>query len=152
MECPVRARENAAVLLDYCAGKLDPPAAAVLERHLEQCEACRGWLKDQQAVWTALEAWEAAPVSLDFDRRLYRRIEQEQRPAWRRLAWRPAFSLALASLVVLAALLIRPPKPVDRPHQAQVETLDADRLERTLDDMEMLRQLSAAPSAEPHAM
>jgi Putative zinc-finger len=162
MECPARERGEAAVLLDYCARKLDPRSAAVVERHVAQCAACQDWIRAQQAVWAALGGWEAAPVSPDFDRKLYQRIEQEERPApwgarfWplRGLTLRPALSLALASVVLLAAVLIRPapPQPVPLPQQAQVETLDADRLERTLDDVEMLRQLNVASSAAPQSM
>jgi hypothetical protein len=103
-----------------------------------------------------------AAVSEDFDRKLYRRIEQEERARrWsglirplRGLGLRPALSLALASVVLLAAFLMRPqpPKPAPLPQQAQVETLDADRLERTLDDVEMLRQLNVGSPAEHQSM
>ena len=162
MECPAREGEKAAVLMEYCARKLDPRSAAVVERHVAQCDACQDWIRAQQAVWEALDAWEAAPVPSDFDRKLYERIEREERPArWSGLLWRlravnlrPALSLALASAVLLAALLIRPhpPKPVPLPQQAQVESLDADRLERALDDVEMLRQLNVAAAAERQPM
>jgi hypothetical protein len=72
----------------------------------------------------------------------------------RGLSLRPALSLALASVVLLAAILIRPapPRPVHAPQQAQVESLDADRLERALDDVEMLRQLDAGSSAGSQSM
>lgn len=162
MECPARERGEAAVLLDYCAHKLDPQSAAVVERHVAQCEVCQDWIREQQAVWAALDGLAAPPVSPDFDRKLYQRIEQEEDRArwgglsrrWRGLSLRPALSLALASAVLLAAFLFRPhpPKPAPLPQQAQVESLDADRLERTLDDMEMLRQLNVAPSATPRSM
>lgn len=72
------------------------------------------------------------------------------------LAWSGAYprTLALASVVLLAAILIRPapPQPAPLPQQAQVESLDADRLERALDDVEMLRQLNVASSAERQPM
>jgi len=162
MECPAREREKAAVLMEYCARKLDPQSAAVVERHVAQCGACQDWIRAQQAVGAALDGWKAAPVSSDFDRKLYQRIEQEERPGrWgglfrplRGLSLGPALSLALASVVLLAAILIRPapPQPAPLPQQAQVESLDADRLERALDDVEMLRQLNVASSAERQPM
>jgi anti-sigma factor RsiW len=161
MECPAATRKSAETLMDYCAGKLGPEAAAALESHLEGCEACRGWIEAQRSALQAMETWEAPPVSPDFDRRLYQRIEQEEVPAWwAALVWpwrgvkllRPAFSLALVSMVVLAALIMRSPNLPPPPQRAQLETLDADRLERTLDDLEMLRQLSFAPATDPQSM
>jgi anti-sigma factor RsiW len=149
MECPVKARDDVAVLMDYCAGKLEPRRAEAVEQHVTVCESCQQWVRQQQAVWSALDAWEAAPVPADFDRKLYQRIEREARPRW----W-PAFSLALVSTVALALLLIRPlpPAPVPLPRQAQVENVDAEHLEETLDDMEMLRDLSTAVSLDPRSM
>jgi anti-sigma factor RsiW len=154
MECPAKEREKTVVLMDYFARKLDPAGGAALERHLEQCAACREWMRRQQTVWSALEGWDAAIIPPDFDRKLYQRIEREERPARWSWLFRPAFSLALASLVLLAALLIRPlpPQPAGPQQQAHVESLDMDRVEKTLDDVEMLRQLSLAPSAEPQSM
>lgn len=154
MECPAKERETTAVLMDYFARKLDPHGSAALERHVEQCAACQEWMRRQRTVWTVLDGWDAPVIPPDFDRRLYQRIEREERPArWSGL-FRPAFSLALASLVLLAALLIRPlpPQPAGLSQQAHVESLDADRLEKALDDVEMLRQLNLAPSTEPQSM
>jgi hypothetical protein len=162
MECPAKERDGAAVLLDYCTRKLDPRRGAVVARPVAHGAACQDCIQAQQAVWAALDGWEAVPVSPDFDRKLYRRIEREERPArWGERLWplrglslRPALSLALASVVLLAAILIRPapPRPVHAPQQAQVESLDADRLERALDDVEMLRQLDAGSSAGSQSM
>jgi anti-sigma factor RsiW len=143
MECQLRAREDAAVLMDYCAGKLAPQAAAALEEHLAVCADCRRWAESQRAVWAALGGWGAPPVSSAFDRRLYERLELEARPAWWQLRLRPALSLAGISVLAIGLLLTRPPRPaVQHPQQAKADTLDADRLEEALDDAEMLRQLS----------
>src|ERR1035438_3982547 len=73
MECG----ENADLLLEFAAGRLDEEARMRLERHTEVCPACREFASGQRAVWEALDAWESAPVSPDFDRRLYGRIERE---------------------------------------------------------------------------
>ena len=75
MNCPLETRDNAQLLLDYCTRKLEPESVAILERHIALCGACREFANSQRAVWDALDAWEAAPVSPDFDSRLYRRIE-----------------------------------------------------------------------------
>ena len=87
MNCPIETKDNAELLLAYCARKLDPETQTILERHVAVCPACREFQAGQQAVWQALDAWEAMPVSTDFDRRLYRRIEADQAHAswWSRL-------------------------------------------------------------------
>lgn len=142
MECQVRG-EDAAVLMDYCAGKLDPRAAAALQEHLAVCVDCRRWAESQRAVWAALDAWVAPPVSAGFDRRLYEALDKQERPAWWRLHLRPALSLAGISVLAFGLLLTRSPKPVIVPQQqALADTLDPDRLEQALDDAEMLSQLS----------
>ena len=120
-------------------------------------------MEEQRAVWTALDQWEAAPISPGFDRQLYARIAREENriPWWQAIVkslWagsspsslRPALSLALASLLVLAAFLLERPRSSTLPLTApgHSESLDADRLERALDDVEMLRQLSAAESPD----
>jgi len=154
MECPVQNRENAELLLNYCARRLEPEAAAVLERHMEHCAACRAFGAAQRAVWEALEAWEAMPVSEEFDRRLYARIQQqEHRGSWAGLVrfwWplnlRPALSLAAASVVVVVALLVQSPQSAPGP--AEIDVVDAEQVERALDDLEMLRQVNLTPNAE----
>ncbi len=139
MECQVRPREDAAVLMDYCAGKLDPQAAVALEEHFAVCGDCRKWIEAQRAVWTALEGWMAPPVSAGFDRRLYERLEmEERRPSWwSALGMRPALSLAGISVLAVGLLLTRVPQ-----QQAHADLSDADRIEKALDDAEMLRQLN----------
>ena len=154
MECPVQNREHADLLLKYCARRLDAETAAVLERHMEHCEACRAFGEAQKTVWAALEVWEAMPVSEDFDRRLYARIGQEERRgvwgglvrSWWPLNWRPALSLAAASVIVVVALLVQ--SPVSAPQPAEAEAVDAEQVERALDDLEMLRQVNLVPKGE----
>jgi hypothetical protein len=145
VDCPMGTGKDTGVLLDYCAGRLDGGAAAGFERHLAQCAACRERAEAQRAVWTALDAWEPEPVSPEFSAALHARIEAERSRGWLpRLGFRPALSLALASMAFLAVLVIGPrhaPAPVPAAGQA-VEPLDADRLERALDDVDMLRQMN----------
>lgn len=157
MECPVQNPEHADLLLNYCARRLDPETAAVLERHMEHCEACRAFGAAQRTVWEALEVWEAMPVSEEFDRRLYDRISREERRGfWGGLVhpwWppklRPALSLAAASAVAVVALLVQSPRSAPGP--AEVEVMDAEQVERALNDLEMLRQVNLVPQAEPPA-
>jgi anti-sigma factor RsiW len=163
MNCPMEGR-NPEILVAYAAGELDRESASNLERHMAGCLACRSLAAEQAAVWQALDAWEAPPVSPDFDRRLYRRIETEVRFSWwerlirpfRPMPLRQAVPLAAtACLLLMAGFLLRHPDmtPPATPH---AETVRAEQVERTLDDLELLRQFGAENSAEsgahPHAM
>jgi anti-sigma factor RsiW len=150
MECPIQRRENADLLLAYCARRLDPETAAVLERHMQVCPACRAFGESQQAVWSALDLWEATPVSEDFDRRLYDRLGREERAGfwsrvrpWFPVGFRPVLPVAVASAIVTVAFLVQ--SPSSAPSPAQLETVDAEQVERVLDDLDMLRQLNVAP-------
>lgn len=162
MKCPIETHENAELLLAYCARKLDPETQAILERHLAVCPECREFQRNQEAVWQALDAWEAMPVSMDFDRRLYRRIAEEQAQAswWSRLArpfmiGAPLMSrsvplAAAACLLVLAGVILERPHDVAVPEDLaeRTESIQPDQVERTLDDMEMLRQFRLIPASE----
>ncbi len=151
MKCPMDAEGNAALLLDYAAGKLNADARSQMEQHIATCQACHEFAGGQQAVWQALDAWEPAEVSMDFDRRLYARIAQNV-PWWTRLMQplNPLFRhsvpiAAAAGLVIMAGLMMN--RPVDKPavpasQSAQVEALQPDQLQSALDDMEMLREFN----------
>jgi anti-sigma factor RsiW len=148
MECG----ENADLLLKFAAGRLDAEARARLERHMEVCPACREFAGGQRAVWEALDAWESAPVSPDFDRHLYRRIEREVswwdrvlrpfRPALirRGLPIAAAAGLALmAGIVVDRSIVVR---PAPEKSSIQVESLRPDQVESAVEDMEMLQEIN----------
>jgi hypothetical protein len=149
MQCPVRHAEHAEILLDYCAGKLSQDSLTAFESHRENCAECKEFCAKQQAAWTALDVWEPEPVSEKFDSALYARIAAfENRSWWQRWAWRPALSLGAACAAMAVALFVQtpihPPKaaaPAVR-ETTRVETLEPDQLERTLEDLEMLKQLS----------
>jgi hypothetical protein len=119
---------------------------------MEICPACREFASGQRAVWEALDAWEAAPVTLDFDRRLYRRIDREV--SWWQLLVRP-FRPALvrqglpiaaaACLLVMAGVLLQHPAgapPASQPQSAQVEVLQPDQVEPALEAMHLLGEFS----------
>lgn len=153
MNCPMEGREGTEILLAYCAGKLDRARSCTLEEHIKLCPACREFVVGQQAVWTALDAWEPAPVSPDFDRRLYARIEKEVslwdlllRP-FRPLLVRQGLPVAAAAAVVIMAgfLIDRPAGlyPAEAgPTEANVESMAPEQAEQTVQDMEMLRELN----------
>jgi hypothetical protein len=162
MNCPMESREHAEWLLDYRAGKLKPESAAKLEEHIATCRACEEFARGQRAVWEALDGWEAAPVSADFDRRLYQRIEAQV--SWWDVLVRPFRSpfravtprrtlaaLAAACLLLTAGILLEPPaiSPAPAPNDmAQVDTVQPEQVERTLDAMEMLNEFSQHVSTD----
>lgn len=154
MQCPMENAENAEVLLDYCARKLSGKPLEQFEGHLEICPKCKEFCSRQEAVWNALDVWDAEAVSEQFDSKLYARIEAfENRSWWKRLSgrdfpWRPAVSLGGACAALAVALLVHgpvnPPKPASpNVHETtRVEALEPEQIERTLEDLEMLKQLS----------
>ncbi|MEO7649716.1 MAG: hypothetical protein ABIZ80_04560 [Bryobacteraceae bacterium] len=160
MRCPIETHGNAELLLDYSTRKLNPELTAVLEAHMDICPACREFRDGQRAMWNALDQWEAASVSPDFDRRLYRRIEDDTREGfWSRLfaplqpvLSRPAVPMAATACVFLVAgFIVQTPgwHPAPADDGAKVREVEqVEQVERTLEDLEMLRQFNlAAPDA-----
>ena len=139
-------------MLKYAAGGLDAASGEAVERHMEACGPCREFVAGQRAVWAALDRWETPPVAEDFDRCLYARIARES-SWWDRIT--RLFSsapirrglpvAAAAGLVLVAVLVINRPKPVElapRVAVQQVEPLQPDQVDSTIQDMEMLREFS----------
>jgi anti-sigma factor RsiW len=153
MDCPIRTQENTEWLLDYSAGRLDREHAALVARHVETCQECARFVEGQQRVWNALSQWEVDPVSAGFDRRLYRAIDAEPVSWKERLfrplqpLWRPIIPLAAACLLIVVGVVLHVPQATIRP-AASVEKIEAEQVERTLDDMQMLRELEMTPRQE----
>jgi anti-sigma factor RsiW len=148
-ECPIESGAED-LLIDYCAEALDQERKAALERHMEQCAACREAVRAQAAVWASLGEFEAPAVSAGFDAALYRRIEAEARtpllsrlwaPVGRLLAGRPLMTLAAAAAAVALVVVVREPGPAPAP---VVETAEIETAERALEDIDMLREFQAA--------
>jgi hypothetical protein len=166
MNCPLESESTFDVLLDYSAGKLDRARAARLERHMLLCAECSSFLAGQTELWQTLDTWEPEPVSMDFNRRLYQRIEAETAAPWylrigeflRMGAWKPAIPLAAAVVLVAAGFMMDHPGafPVTQNVEtasgltAGVTEIDADQVEKTLDDIQLLRQLDAS-AVEPNS-
>ena len=141
MECPLGGKRSE-VLLAYSAGNLDAAEVPLLECHLESCPGCRDFVRAQRAVWDALEVWEPAPVSADFDRRLHERIDRQvswfdrlMRPLQPFWLGRTVPVAAGAAVVLMAVLLVQRTPQVDVPQPEQVVA--------ALDEMDALSQLSA---------
>jgi anti-sigma factor RsiW len=160
MNCPTKRNEDAEILLDYCAQTLPPLQTAEFEIHLKQCADCSRLVEAQKAVWGALEAWTPAPVSVNFDARLYARIAEEQAaPAWRfwlrRIfqpaipypLWKSAVPLIAACLLLAAGLSVHMPGTPAAPHpQLRADKVDIEQVEQTLEDFDILTPSAQAPA------
>ncbi len=169
MTCPIQSENTIDVLLDYSTGKLDRARLARLEQHLRTCAECSAFLAGQQDLWQTLDAWEPEPVSMDFNRRLWHRIDAEAARPWftkladllRTGAWKPALPLAAAVLLVTTAFVMDHQRSVPAIPGFQTSSgasagvsnaapLDADQIEKTLNDIQLLGQLDTS-SAVPNS-
>ena len=142
MMCPIEIGEESE-LLAYSGHKLELSRAAALERHLESCSACREFVEGQRAVWQALDAWQTPPVAGDFDRRLFRRMEQEPAGWWNR--WLGSMLLRPGLPLAAAACLERPGAPPEpQLPSSQVQNLQPEQVENAFDDMKMLSDFTRA--------
>ncbi len=162
MKCPVQSGENAEILLDYCARKLDWDSAALLEEHMKECPDCRAFRDAQSALWSGLDEWKSFPVSTDFNRRLFARIDaEEEKPWWQQ--WRsiiaaftvePAMPFAAAALAMAAfwfqAITPTPaiPQPVVAHAEMRADTFDMEQVARELEDIDMLNALPSVIAFE----
>ena len=156
MTCPLQQMEETDLLLDYSAGRLDARRAAMLAQHMETCPECATFRQEQKAVWDALDLWEPAPVSMDFNRRLWQRIGAAAEAPWytvlaeslRFANWKPAIPLTAAVLLIAAGFLLD--HPGTRNSAAGISVTEADQVEQTLDDIQLLHQLDAVmPASMP---
>lgn len=164
--CPLKSEETMELLLDYTAGKLDAVQTAALEGHMALCMECVEFHSAQDAVWAALDCWEAAPVSMDFNHQLWQKIDAEKAAPWyskaglRNLfaqfqasAWKPAMSLAAAVLLVTAGFVLDHSKPhtitPSNSDTLSVSLAEAEQLAQTLSDIQLLHQMEAAGSETP---
>jgi len=160
MNCPMENRENEELLLNYRSGALDEPTAELFEAHMMDCAACREVVQGHKAVWEALDIFEPAAISADFDRRLYQRIEKVS--WWQRMfdslrspmMVHRGLPVAAAAMVLAVAGYVwqrpavnssAPPAPLS----AEVQPLQPEQLQHALDDMEMLREFNHLMRTEP---
>lgn len=97
----------------------------------------------RRSVEDALELWEAPAVSADFDRRLYRRIEQDVR--WWSFLVRPQRLVPVGvaiGAVIAAGLWIGQPGVTPGPRTAAVEAMPPEQAEDALHEMQMIEELN----------
>ncbi|MDQ1473939.1 MAG: hypothetical protein QOJ99_5419 [Bryobacterales bacterium] len=128
MNCPLLSEQTSDVLLDYSAGRLDAARATTLQKHVLVCDACSAFLAGQAEVWAALDTWKAPPVSISFNRRLWQKL--------RFRIWKSAVPVAAAALIIMIGFVYD--------HKSQKSQMEIDQVERTLDDIQLLRQFDVA--------
>ncbi|MEP7363692.1 MAG: zf-HC2 domain-containing protein [Acidobacteriota bacterium] len=159
--CPLQEGEQAGTFLAWMDGTLSREETAVLELHARDCASCRAVVEGHKAVWSAMDAWAPAEVSQDFNRRLYSAIDAQQaQPWWKRAMGalmpfpvRPAIPIAASCLLVIGVALFRAPEPVElETKQAGIiERMDVEQVDRSLDDLNLLRELNEELQLEPPA-
>ena len=132
------------------------------EIHLKQCADCSRLVEAQKEVWGALDAWTPAPVSVNFDARLYARIAEEQAaPAWqnwlRRIfqpplpypLWKSAVPLIAACALLAVGLSVRTPDAIHAVQpQLRADKVDIEQVEQALEDFDILTPpAQAAPGS-----
>jgi anti-sigma factor RsiW len=159
MSCPSKDRRGLELFLSYAAGLMSPPEQAAFERHIAGCPDCRQIATEQKRVWSALDVLAAPEIPSNFDERLYARIAAEERRPWWQSVLHPGFSFRLSTAAPVAAacaalavmLVMRTPHTAPAPaqpvHATIQQKLDPNQIEQNLDDLDMLRQLTA-PAAE----
>ncbi len=143
MMCPTKEQQSAEILLEYCAGTLDPDRALEFEKHAAECAECGRQVASQRALWQTLDQWTPAEISPDFDARLYARIAREEAaPLWKKWfvrGWKPALVTAAAGAAIVIGLFVRQPPPPSR-----TDMMDIDQVEHALEDLDMLTPMPAA--------
>ncbi|MDP9054604.1 MAG: hypothetical protein M3N93_09930 [Acidobacteriota bacterium] len=149
MTCPLRT-EQTDILLDDSAGRLDAAATAALKQHMDCCADCASFRRKQAAVWEALDLWAPPAVGMDFNRNLWRRIEATAAAPWYRnlaqslglASWKPLLPLTAAVALIATGFMLD--HPGGGAHGKAGFTLnEAQQVEQTLDDIQLLRQLDA---------
>jgi hypothetical protein len=85
------------LLVSYLYDELQGPERQVFEAHLGSCKACSSEIEALRGTRAHLSAW--APVEPDLDFQIVRRGESRRS----RLRWSPAWGLAAAAVLVMAA-------------------------------------------------
>jgi len=148
MRCPLGRDKSRELAVSYTARTLDSRARADFQRHLESCVACAEAVAAQQAVWNALDEWRDVAVSSDFDHTLRIRIAREEQAesGWRRSllrSWRPAVPVVAAGILLSVAVWLNRPREVQTaPSPAHQVSVQMEKLEHALDDMDLLGQLN----------
>ena len=144
MNCLKNTQKGAELLVEFCAGELEPQQAAEFEKHIQACPDCKRLVDAQRRLWQTLDGWTPPEVSPQFDARLYAGIARAQAAPVR--WWRPVISLAAACAVVAFALIVGIPGFRDSGSGIRAEKIDMEQVEKTLEDLDMLTPAAQAPA------
>jgi len=154
MHCPIEHEETVDDLLDYAVGRLEPAKLSQLRRHVATCEKCANFTLGYREISHALDCWQAPEVTSDFNRRVLHRIEMEPPSPWYRVLFDFRFSPRLATAILVLWLLaivgftFNHSAGSAEPAGPRIDASQANRLEATLDDLQLLHQLdSSAPAS-----
>ena len=171
MNCPLHVKEGAEILLDYCSQRMDPERAVDFRLHVADCVDCKQVVEAQEAVWAALDSYEAIPVSMDFDRKLWAKIDAEDaQPWWQRawirvtggpaigwpnylFNWKPILVAATACAALAGVMLVTTPdiRTPDPTMDVQSQKL-MEKVESALDDVDILNQVGVIETGRPGAI
>ncbi len=156
--CPVQAQESAGLLLEYLDRRLDPSIAAGMERHVSACADCQKVVEAQRAVWAALDDWQPARISSDFNERLFARLEAEKaKPGWfasirnfveSHFSMRAAIPAAVACTLLIGVFAFRASHPAGSGETQTEATIDVEQAATTLADIEALQQLGVSQAVD----
>ena len=92
-------------LVDFLYGESDADVRRRVDAHLRSCAGCAREMRSLADVRRTIESWEPPDAGLGF-----RVVADANGPAWARARWRPAWALAAAAVlaVAAAALIVRP--------------------------------------------
>jgi hypothetical protein len=131
MTCLRENEHGADLLIGYLEGTLPGEVRGQLETHAAECADCRGLL----TVQATLGECAAPPVSADFDRGLYARIERERAGRWWRTPWKVAVPAAMAAGLAFTVWTRQASAPGD---------FDVQQLEQELEVWELLTPIGSA--------
>ena len=156
-QCGLKEQERAEILLAAGAGSASLNASAA--SHLLVCVSCSEAFVEQAALWTRLDSWVVPEVSTSFNRELYAKIDAAISEPWydrwaaqlKSMFTQPALAIGTAALVVVAGFMLDhsavKPELKNSPRissvyapSVAVSASEAEQVEKTLDDLEMLRQ------------
>ena len=166
MTCLKNNKRGTEILLAYAARTVGASESAALERHASECSECRELLDAQKHLWSLLDTVEPPGISADFDARLYARITREEAASswktravgwlrgfapgsflWNPNSWKPVMAGAVAAVVLSVGLYLHAPlhAPATQPasaaqgnQQIRPESVDAEQMEVTVEDLELL--------------
>lgn len=159
--CPLQHSKNSQILLDYCCRKLSPAQTQAIEKHIAVCPQCQEFRDRQEMVWDALDTWNKAIVSSEFDERLRLKLEAEdQRPLFEKIGYRvsswldgismkPALPLAAVFLVWMVGWQVwKPGQSAFQPNQdTSIDQVEADRRAYFQEELTTLQELSESERA-----